>query len=57
MAEVCRMSLERLQEMGRTAVKLAVEYSPDACAKHILANLEKLLERDWTAKRWVSGHA
>lgn len=51
------MSLERLQEMGRTAVKLAVEYSPDACAKHILANLEKLLERDWTAKRWVSGHA
>ncbi|MGA9069883.1 MAG: glycosyltransferase family 4 protein [Terracidiphilus sp.] len=43
MLEVCGLPLDRLQKMGDAAVKLAAEYTPEACAQRILANLETLI--------------
>jgi glycosyltransferase involved in cell wall biosynthesis len=57
MLEVCRLPQERLQEMGRAAVKISAEYTPEACARRILANLEELVERHRTLKRLVNNRA
>ena len=57
LAEVCRLPLERLREMGQAAVELSAEYSPEACAKRILTNLEELLVKGRPAKRLVTGNA
>jgi 1,2-diacylglycerol 3-alpha-glucosyltransferase len=57
LAEVCSLPLERLQKMGEAAVKLSAEYSPDACAKRILANLEELLARHRGALGGINGDA
>lgn len=51
MDKVCKLSLERLNEMGEAALKIAKEYTPESGANRILANLEELLERDRAEKR------
>ena len=57
LAEVCRLPLERLREMGQAAIKLSAQYSPDACATRVLVNLKELLAKHPTAKRLVTGTA
>jgi glycosyltransferase involved in cell wall biosynthesis len=54
---VCRLPVRSLRKMGHAAVELAVEYSPDACARRIVANLEELLVKNGAAKRFVNKHA
>jgi glycosyltransferase involved in cell wall biosynthesis len=54
--EVCKLPVERLREMGRSAVKLAAEYCPDASAKRVLQNLEELLARDRRVRKVLNGH-
>jgi len=43
MHKVCMLSVERLQEMGQAALKIAGEYTPEASAKRIMTSLEGLL--------------
>jgi glycosyltransferase involved in cell wall biosynthesis len=57
MGEVCRLPLERLKKMGQAAVKLSAKYSPDGCARRIVANLEELLAKDRTGKNPINRHA
>ncbi len=51
MDKVCSLSVERLKEMGQAALKIAGEYTPEAGAHRVLANLEELLEHDRAEKR------
>jgi len=46
MDKVCMLSVERLKEMGQAALKIAGDYTPEAGAHRIIANLEELLRRD-----------
>ena len=57
LATVCRLPMGRLQEMGQAAVELAVEYSPDACARRIVANLGELLAKRNSAKKLLNERA
>jgi glycosyltransferase involved in cell wall biosynthesis len=57
LATVCRLQLGRLQEMGQAAVELAVEYSPDACARRIVASLDELLAKRGSAKKLLNDRA
>jgi glycosyltransferase involved in cell wall biosynthesis len=51
---VCRLPLGRLQEMGQAAVELAVEYSPDACARRIVGSLVELLAKRGSANKLLN---
>jgi glycosyltransferase involved in cell wall biosynthesis len=56
MAEVCQLPLERLKEMGQAAVTLSGRYSPEACARRILTNLEELLAKDRMSNKLINRH-
>jgi len=55
MFNVCSLPLDRLQKMGEAAVKLAAEYTPEACARRILVNLETLILQSNSANQSMTG--
>jgi glycosyltransferase involved in cell wall biosynthesis len=50
MAAVCRLPIQHLEKMGEAAVKMACDYSPEACAHRIIGNLEDILQSKGTAR-------
>jgi glycosyltransferase involved in cell wall biosynthesis len=56
MLQVCSLPLSRLQEMGRAAVMLAAEYTPEACAQRLIAKLEELVEQHRSTEGSVNCH-
>ncbi|HLY41326.1 MAG TPA: glycosyltransferase [Terracidiphilus sp.] len=50
MLKVCNLSIEELRTMGRNAVSIAEEYSPQQCAARIMASLEDLVAKRQTSK-------
>ena len=55
MLQVCGLSIEDLRTMGQAGAALGTEYSPERCARRIMASLEELIAKQDTSTRLVTG--